>query len=62
MKKFKSPGHLQRFLSTHDHITNLFRLLRYEMRATDFREMRSLACKSGAKPLSLKWRSDETAG
>jgi putative transposase len=43
MKKFKSPGHLQRFLSIHDPIANLFHLPRHEMPSTDFREMRSLA-------------------
>ena len=43
MKKFKSPGHLQPFLSIHDPIANLFYLPRHEMPSTDFREMRSLA-------------------
>lgn len=43
MKKFKSPGHLQRFLSSHDPIANLFHLPRHEMPSTEFREMRSLA-------------------
>jgi putative transposase len=42
MKTFKSPGHLQRFLSIHDPIANLFHLPRHEMPSTDFREMRSL--------------------
>lgn len=42
MKKFKSPGQLQRFLSTHDPIANLFHIPRYEMLTTDFREMKSL--------------------
>jgi putative transposase len=43
MKKFKSPGHLQRFLSIHDPMANLFHLPRHEMPSTEFREMRSLA-------------------
>jgi putative transposase len=43
MKKFKSPGHLQRFLSIHDPMANLFHLRRHEMPSTEFREMRSLA-------------------
>jgi len=43
MKTFKSSGHLQRFLSIHDPIANLFHLPRHEMPSTDFREMRSLA-------------------
>jgi putative transposase len=33
MKRRKSPAHLQRFLSTHDPITNLFLLPRHEMRS-----------------------------
>ncbi|MCL6286105.1 DDE-type integrase/transposase/recombinase, partial [Ruegeria sp. 2012CJ41-6] len=43
MKRFKSAGHLQRFVSIHDPIANLFHLLRHEMTSADFREMRSLA-------------------
>lgn len=43
MKKFKSPGQLQRFLSIHDPIANLFHLPRHEMPSTKFREMRSRA-------------------
>jgi putative transposase len=43
MKKFKSPGHLQRFLSIHDPIANLFHLPRHELPFTDFREERLLA-------------------
>ena len=43
MKRFKSPRQLQRFVSIHDPIANLFRLPRHEMSSTDFREWRSLA-------------------
>ncbi|MCL6285828.1 IS6 family transposase [Ruegeria sp. 2012CJ41-6] len=43
MKRFKSAGRLQRFVSIHDPIANLFHLLRHEMTSADFREMRSLA-------------------
>ncbi|MCX8227639.1 MAG: IS6 family transposase [Sulfitobacter sp.] len=43
MKRFKSPRQLQRFLSIHDPIANLFQLPRHKMTSTDFREMRSLA-------------------
>ena len=43
MKRFKSPGQLQRIVSIHDPIANLFQLPRYEMTSTSFREMRSLA-------------------
>ena len=43
MKRFKSPGQAQRFVSIHDPIANLFHLPRHEMSSTDFRKMRSLA-------------------
>lgn len=43
MKRFKSPGQLQRFVSIHDPVTNLYHLPRHEMQASDFREMRVLA-------------------
>ena len=43
MKRFKSPGQLQRFVSIHDTISNLFHLPRHEMPSSDFREMRALA-------------------
>ena len=41
MKKLKSPGHLQRFLSIRDPIVNLFPP--HDMPSIDVREMRSLA-------------------
>ncbi len=40
MKRFKSARHAQRFLSAHDQITNLFRLPRHLMPATDYRAER----------------------
>jgi len=43
MKRFKPPRQLQRFLSIHDPIANLFQLPRHKMTSTGFREMRSLA-------------------
>ena len=43
MKRFKSPRQLQRFVSIHDPIANLFHLPRHEMPSASFREMRSLA-------------------
>jgi putative transposase len=43
MKRFKSARHLQRFVSVHDPVANLFHLPRHEMPSADFREMRSLA-------------------
>ena len=46
LKKFKSPAQLQRFLSIHDPITNLFQLPRHEMPSSEFRKMRSLAMRT----------------
>jgi putative transposase len=43
LKKFKSPAHVQRFLSIHDPIANLFHLPRHEMSSNKFCELRSLA-------------------
>ena len=37
MRRFKSPGHAQRFLSVHGPINNLFRLQRHLMRALNYR-------------------------
>lgn len=39
----KSQVQLQRFVSIHDPIANLFHLPRHEMPSTNFREMRLLA-------------------
>lgn len=43
MKRFKSPRQLQRFVSIHDPIANLFHLPRHEMTSEDFRELRAAA-------------------
>ncbi len=43
MKRFKSLRHLQRFVSIHDPIANLFHLPRHEMTSEDFRELRTAA-------------------
>ena len=43
MRRFKSPGQLQRFLSIHDPIANLYHLPLHEMPSSEFREMRALA-------------------
>ncbi len=37
MKRFKSPGQAQRFLSAHDGINNLFHLRRHQVPATQYR-------------------------
>lgn len=43
MKRFKSPEQLQRFVSIHDSIANLFHLPRHQLTSIDVRGMRSLA-------------------
>jgi len=42
-RRFKSPGHAQRFLSVHAAINNLFRLGRHLMRALHYRLFRDRA-------------------
>jgi putative transposase len=46
MKRFKSPGQAQRFLSAHDQINNLFHRRRDHLTATDYRA-------AGAKALAV---------
>ncbi len=43
MKRFKSPGQAQRFLSAHDGINNLFHLRRHQVPATQYRADRTQA-------------------
>ena len=43
MKKFKSPGKAQRFLSAHNPINNLFRPRRHLLKATAYRAARKQA-------------------
>jgi putative transposase len=43
MKRFKSPGQAQRFLSAHDQINNLFHLRRDHLSATEYRAARTRA-------------------
>ena len=43
MKRFKSPGQAQRFLSAHDHINNLFHLHRDHLPAAEYRAVRARA-------------------
>jgi putative transposase len=45
MKRFKSTRHLQRFVSIHDPIANLFHFPRHGLTASDYRELRSEATK-----------------
>ena len=43
MKRFKSPGQVQRFLSAHDQINNLFHRRRDHVTATQYRTTRAQA-------------------
>ena len=43
MKRFKSAGHAQRFLSAHDGISNLFHLRRHQVPAAQYRAARTEA-------------------
>ncbi|MGJ7041442.1 hypothetical protein J2Y63_004717 [Shinella sp. BE166] len=48
MKRFKTRRHLQRFVSIHDPIANLFYILRHDI-SGHHRELRSSAMKLWAK-------------
>ena len=43
MKRFKSPGQAQRFLSAHDQTNNLFPFRRDHVTATEYRAARTRA-------------------
>ena len=43
MKRFKSPGQAQRFLSAHDQVNNLFHLRRDHITAAEYRSVRARA-------------------
>ncbi|MBP2561125.1 transposase-like protein [Neorhizobium galegae] len=43
MKRFKSQGQLQRFVSIHDPIANLFHIPRHDISSSHHRESRSAA-------------------
>src|SRR3712207_4400070 len=49
MKRFKSAGQAQRFLSAHDHINNLFHLRRDHVPASEYRATRSQAFQTWAE-------------
>jgi putative transposase len=48
MKRFKSPGQAQRFLSAHDGINNLFYLRRDHLPASQYRAARTQAFQTWA--------------
>jgi putative transposase len=43
MKQFKSPRQLQRFVSVHDPIANLFQIPRHDVPSHDYRDLRGAA-------------------
>jgi len=49
MKRFKSAGQAQRFLSAHDGINNLFHLRRHQVPATQYRAARTQAFQVGPR-------------
>jgi putative transposase len=49
MKRFKSAGQAQRFLSAHDQINNLFYLRRDHLTATEYRAARAAALAAWAE-------------
>jgi putative transposase len=49
MKRFKSPGQAQRFLSAHDQIGNLFHLRRDHRPASQYRAARTQAFQTWAE-------------
>lgn len=49
MKRFKSQRHLQRFVSLHDPIANLFHIPRHDTPSNHYRELRSTAMNLRAK-------------
>jgi putative transposase len=54
MKRFKSAGQAQRFLSAHDPISNLFHLRREHVTATEYRAARAQAFATWAEVTGVK--------
>src|SRR5215213_2774987 len=57
MKRFKSPGQAQRFLSAHDQINNLFHLRRDHRPATQYRAARTQAFQTWAEVTGVAARA-----
>lgn len=55
MKRFKSPRQLQRFVSIHDPIANLFHLRRDHVTATEYRIARAQAFETWAEIAGARW-------
>jgi putative transposase len=56
MKRFKSAGHAQRFLSAHDQINNLFHLRRDHVSAAEHRASRSQTFQVWTEICSMGWQ------
>jgi hypothetical protein len=54
MKRFKSARHVQRFVSIHDPIANLFHFPRNGLSSTDYRQLRSQAMEAWAEILDCR--------
>jgi len=54
MRRFKSRRHLQRFVSIHDPIANLFHITRHDISSNHHRELRTAASRCGTRSLSLR--------
>jgi putative transposase len=54
MKRFKSPRHLQRFVSIHDPIANLFHLPRHSLPAAEYRARRADAMNTWQEIASVR--------
>ena len=57
MKRFKSPGQTQRFLSAHDQINNLFHLCRDHRPADQYRAARTQAFQTWAEVTGVAARA-----
>src|SRR3954452_7880599 len=57
MKRFKSPGQAQRFLSAHDQINNLFHLRRDRLPAAQYRAARTQAFQTWAEVTGVAARA-----
>ena len=57
MKRFKSPGSAQRFLSAHDQINNLFHLRRDHRPARQYRAARTQAFQTWAEVTGVAARA-----
>ena len=55
MKRFKSAGQVQRFLSIHDPIANLFHLPRHRLSAAQYRAARAQAFETWAEVAGARW-------